>query len=244
MLLFVTQADRPYNPLDRVELGLSVERALLARPLVPLPPQDRFGGAGLYAIYYVGEFRLYAHIAPPSRDPGSVPIYVGRAQPRGARKGLSSGLTGTTSDPVLFERLREHAQSIRKVERHATEADLPGIRLQDFWCRHLVVDDIWVPMGEALLIGHYRPVWNVVIDGFGIHQPGGGRDKQARSAWDELHPGRPWALTLPPARNSVTELWTLVAAHLTTPTEPDLNVPPSPGDLDAVESDISDEPDA
>ena len=36
----------PYNPLDRVELGKSVERALLSRELVPLPPAVRFPGAG------------------------------------------------------------------------------------------------------------------------------------------------------------------------------------------------------
>src|SRR5205823_2217690 len=61
----VMSDQQPYNPLDRVELGKSVERALLAQPLVPLPPTARFGGAGLYAIYYTGSFHAYAPIAPP-----------------------------------------------------------------------------------------------------------------------------------------------------------------------------------
>ncbi|GAA3304930.1 hypothetical protein GCM10020295_57340 [Streptomyces cinereospinus] len=44
------------------------------------------------------------------------------------------------------------------------------------------------------MIRHYRPVWNTVVDGFGNHNPGVGRfDKQARPAWDDLHPGRWWS---------------------------------------------------
>src|ERR1700721_2775076 len=94
----------PYNPLDRVELGKSVERALLSRDLGPLPPR--------------------------------------------------------TSFPV--------------------------------------VDAIWVALGEAVLIGHYQPLWNGFVQGFGIHAPGSGRDKQARSDWDTLHPGRSFAASRPP----------------------------------------------
>ena len=43
-----------FNPLDRVELGRSVGRALLLSPCEPLPP-ERFEGAGIYAIYYEGD---------------------------------------------------------------------------------------------------------------------------------------------------------------------------------------------
>jgi hypothetical protein len=78
----------------------------------------------------------------------------------------------------------EHAQSIQQVE---------NLQLPDFSCRYLVVDDIWIPLGESLLIGRFEPVWNQVIDGFGNHDPGAGRYNQARSPWDVLHPGRRWA---------------------------------------------------
>jgi len=71
--------------LDRVELGKSVERALLSRELVPLPPAVRFPGAGLYALYYTGDFEPYRAIAPPARKVGDIPIYVGRAAPPGGR---------------------------------------------------------------------------------------------------------------------------------------------------------------
>lgn len=210
----MVDAGKPYNPLDRIELGKSVERALLAQPLTPLPPAARFIGAGLYSIYYVGQLPVYRRLAPPVRRPGEVPIYVGRARPRGARQGLQGGLEATTTEPVLFDRLREHAQSIEKAESHAQLSGLPGLRLADFLCRYLVADDIWVPMGEALLIGHYRPVWNVVVDGFGNHAPGGGRAKQARSSWDELHPGRQWAFRLPPPKRSADAITELVHNHL------------------------------
>ena len=52
--------------------------------------------------------------------------------------------------------------------------------------------DLVVPV-EAELIHRYRPLWNCVVDGFGNHDPGKGRYNQARSEWDVLHPGRPWA---------------------------------------------------
>lgn len=46
---------------------------------------------------------------------------------------------------------------------------------------------------EAALIRHYKPIWNTKIDGFGCHDPGAGRYNQARSEWDIIHAGRPWA---------------------------------------------------
>jgi hypothetical protein len=60
----------------------------------------------------------------------------------------------------------------------------------------LVVDDIWIPLGESLLIEKTKPLWNVVVDGFGNHAPGKGRPEQQLSSWDTLHPGRNWATKL------------------------------------------------
>lgn len=42
----------PYNPLDKQNLGASVAEALLGRKVRPLGSITRFGGAGIYAIYY------------------------------------------------------------------------------------------------------------------------------------------------------------------------------------------------
>lgn len=216
----------PYNPLDRVELGRSVERALLAQPLAPLPPTEPFAGAGLYAIYYLGDFEPYRPITPPEREPGEVPIYVGRAIPRGARAG-AGGLLATTIEPVLFQRLREHGRSIEQVEQHAAERAQPNLRLANFRCRFLVADDIWVPLGEALLIGHYQPIWNQVLQGFGNHDPGGGRRRGARPDWDEVHPGRSWAVMQERPGRPAAESLTAVRRHLVHRGRPDLTATPA-----------------
>lgn len=224
-LASMSEPMQPYNPLDRVELGKSVERALLARPLGPLPPSASFPGAGLYAIYYVGGLDLYQFIAPPACKPGEIPIYVGRASAPGARQG-ALGLQSTTREPALFTRLKQHARSVQLAEEYSVTTGLPGLRLKDFQCRYLVADDIWVPLAEALLIGHYRPVWNVLIDGFGNHDPGKGRTTQARSYWDMLHPGRAWAAKRPEAKKSVQQLRGEVITHLSGFMLPDLDTVP------------------
>lgn len=178
----------PFNPLDKTNLGESVAEALLNQPVGPLPPAEPFIGAGVYAIYYDGTFDLYKDIADLNRD-GQYgwPIYVGKAVPAGARKG-GYGL-GADPGQALFKRLAEHAASIEQA------TNLDGAHFQ---CRFLVVDDIWIPLAESLLIEMFSPVWNKKLDGFGNHDPGKGRYKQQRSPWDELHPGRPWAGKLQP----------------------------------------------
>jgi hypothetical protein len=48
----VTDRRHAFNPLDRVELGRSVGRALLLSPCEPLPPVERFNGAGVLGESY------------------------------------------------------------------------------------------------------------------------------------------------------------------------------------------------
>jgi hypothetical protein len=112
----------------------------------------------------------------------SLPIYAGEAVPPASRKG-GYGLGADPGD-VLWRRLREHAKSIEEAE---------NLWLEDFQCRYLVVDDIWIPLGESLLVETFNPLWNRLLDGFGNHDPGKGRYNQMRSAWDVVHPGRAWA---------------------------------------------------
>ncbi|MCA9424931.1 MAG: Eco29kI family restriction endonuclease, partial [Candidatus Omnitrophica bacterium] len=123
------------------------------------------------------------------------PIYVGKAVPAGARKG-GFGLD-LAAGAVLYKRLREHAESIEQCE---------NLSSHDFFCRYLVVDDIWIPLGESLLIEMFSPIWNKVVDGFGNHDPGKGRHNQRRPLWDVLHPGRPWANRLQEHPTSVEEI--------------------------------------
>ena len=162
---------------------------------MPLPPPP-FIGAGIYAIYYVGDFPVYLNLSKRNKN-GKFewPIYVGKAVPAGARKG-GFGL-GEDPGQVLFKRLGEHAASIDQAKT--------TLKLADFFCRYLVVEDIWIPLAEALLIEKFSPPWNHKIDGFGNHDPGKGRHKQQRSAWDALHPGRSWAEKCAPfPRDAIT----------------------------------------
>lgn len=182
--------NQPYNPLEKRHLGESVARSLLAEPVSPLPPSQRFEGAGVYALYYTGEFPTYATLsAANSGNRFEAPIYVGRAIAAGSRRG--GPIDVITPGETLYQRLRQHGQSIDHAE---------NLESSDFRCQYLVVDDIWVPLAETLLIELFwqTAVWNSVLDGFGIHDPGRGRRQQKCSAWDTVHPGRPFAGQLPP----------------------------------------------
>lgn len=189
-------AQEPYNPLEKRNIGENIVRALLEKPKEPLPP-SLFIGAGVYAVYYEGIMPLYANID------NERPLYVGKAVPSGARKGnVGDGLNQGTA---LYSRLKQHADSVSMAE---------NLRLCDFRCRYLAVDDIWIPLAETLLIEKFRPVWNVAVDGFGNHDPGKGRYSQRRSAWDTIHPGRNWASRLSPCSISVEDIKKRVALFI------------------------------
>ena len=131
----------PYNPLDKRHLGEQVAEALLEQDVQPLPP-SRFIGAGVYALYYIGDFPAYAALVEVNKDDQYLcPIYVGKAVPEGARKGGQ----GEDVDPgtALYKRLNDHAKSIEAAT---------NLNLADFRCRFLAVDDIWIPLAESMVI--------------------------------------------------------------------------------------------
>jgi hypothetical protein len=192
-----------YNPLEKRHLGESIASALLSEPLQPLPPVRQFPGAGVYVIYYRGPHHAYSPVTALDKYGEFIrPIYVGKSVPAGARKGGIG--TSPTSGSELYGRLKEHAKDI---------SSTTTLSLADFQCRWLVVDDIFIPLGESLMIERYKPVWNVVIDGFGNHNPGKGRYRQECSAWDVLHPGRKWASQCRPYHKSESELLAAIAKH-------------------------------
>jgi hypothetical protein len=186
-----------YNPLDKVNLGKSVADALLAQPVYPLGEIPPFEGAGIYVIYYKGPFPAYQPIAKANAEEARWPIYIGKAIPSGGRKGAS--LMASARGKALYNRLADHRDSIRDAENGSGT-----LAIADFQARYLTVDDIWIPLGESLLIAKFRPLWNQTLDGFGNHDPGKGRYNGLRPLWDHLHPGREWA-TRCAARNETAE---------------------------------------
>lgn len=203
-----------FDPLNHISLGRSVETALASRPLVTFNALHPFWGSGIYAIYFTG---LSSHPIYGRAAGSPTPLYVGRARPEGSRKGKVRVKYGSSSK-ALSDRLYHHRTSID----HAINIDA-----QDFSCRWLVSDMLFVPMAEQLMIETYTPIWNGLIDGFGNNTPGGGRGKQVRSRWDTLHPGRNWADRLPDGPYNRDELHTLVLAHFDqNPPEAAPEVPP------------------
>ena len=196
---------KPFNPLDKRHLGESVADALLDTECQPLPPEP-FIGAGVYAIYYAGDFPVYGRLAEINRNGlFRCPIYVGKAVPPGARKG-GLGLD-VEHGQAVYKRLAEHAESIKATQ---------NLNIGDFYCRFLVVDDIWIPLAESMLIERFKPVWNRVLDGFGNHDPGKGRYNGMMPQWDCLHPGRAWAERLQPCASTAEQLAERVKEYLAT----------------------------
>ena len=199
----------PYNPLDKGNLGASVAEALLGRRVHPLGELRRFEGAGIYAIYYTGSFAAYSAIAKRNLENRfEAPIYVGKAIPKGGRKGgkQSEGTSG-----ALFTRLGDHRDSVRAAA---------NLSLDDFYCRFLVVDDIWIPLGESLLIAKFSPIWNTLVDGFGNHDPGKGRYEGMRPRWDVIHPGRDWAERCKPRPETKEQILGDIKTYLRTTAPP------------------------
>lgn len=173
----------PFDPLSRPNLAASAAEALLETEPEALDTLQPFYGAGVYALYYTGDFKPYSWLKEANEsDQWRAPLYVGKAIPSGGRKG-GTGLT-QPHGKYLFSRLNQHADSIRSVD---------NLDIADFHARFLVVIDIFIPLIENLMISRFAPIWNNPVDGFGNHDPGAGRRKGMRPRWDVLHPGRHWA---------------------------------------------------
>lgn len=141
------------------------------RPMTDLETVG-FKGAGIYALYYQGSFKHY-------KKSFKRPIYIGKATPSGGRKNaIDVDVINTTA---LISRLREHYKSIQQAS---------NLKLEHFYYKKMVVAPLWIYHGESFLIGHHKPLWNLIVDGFGNRDPGSNRAMSSVSKWDTLHPGR------------------------------------------------------
>jgi hypothetical protein len=186
-----------FNPLPENVMELLVDHfdeALLSG----LPPENIGIACGVYGLYYFGSFAPYQGLSTHSR----VPIYVGKAVTPGGRKG--AGAIELLKSNHIVRRLREHSKSIESVQ---------NLNPADFKCKWLSVEPHFVNAAESMLISYFNPLWNSVVTGFGIHTPGKGRELQARSDWDMLHPGRKLSLNLPDG-NAISSISSRVEAYI------------------------------
>ena len=168
---------RLYDPLTYENLMLGLIMRFEQEHTVDLDSESAIAnvqGPGIYSLHYCGDLSVYS----PIRD-GRSPIYVGKAVPPGARKAVRR-----PDAPALRGRVREHLRSIQ---------DARNLDTGNFAVRVLAVEPVWITLAERFLIDHYRPVWNLCLEGFGDHDPGSGRYQGERSWWDTLHAGRAWA---------------------------------------------------
>lgn len=196
-----------YHSEEFIELVKDAIRFFNGTPVHPLPLQDRFFGAGVYALYYTGKSNIYNRYAQLNRLEYKYPIYVGKAVPKGWRQSRTSHDAAKPSTE-LYSRLREHSRNIQKVE---------GIDLKDFSCRFVIFEaegSDMIGTIEAALIKLNTPLWNSVLDGFGNHTPGAGRFNQAKSDWDVIHTGREWAEKCKGVPSNRDEILACISKHL------------------------------
>jgi hypothetical protein len=183
-------------------------------PVRPLPPGDRFIGPGVYGIYYIGDFPPYGQLSLMNDPTCSLPIYVGKAVPKGWRTGRSPRIMRND----LHGRLAQHARSISQAEDYAIRTGVSQyIRLVDFRCRFMILkeaeSDLIAP-AEAALIRMYNPLWNHDVAGFGLHDVGKKRLDQLRTMWDTLHPGRSWTVKLTGPSPDLEKILAIIAQAL------------------------------
>ncbi|MCY3877550.1 MAG: Eco29kI family restriction endonuclease [Rhodobacteraceae bacterium] len=129
-------------------------------------------------------------------------MYVGKADFPGKRQGRDQ--ESPKKPPAVFQRLSTHAGTIQSAD---------NLELEDFSCRWLILDPVWIGLTEQVLISEYRPIWNSIVTGFGNNDPGSGRYNQRRSLWDTLHPGREWAMRLQGSNQTVADILENIKWH-------------------------------
>jgi hypothetical protein len=167
-----------FDPGNPRTIGFFIALAMTAQPRQPLGELQEFYGSGVYAIYYRGDFDLYA----PLRD-AETPIYVGQAAP-----GNEHAQTPVEQGIRLAARLNEHRKNI--VRASST------LDIKDFEYRALVVQTGWETGAEDYLIRLFKPIWNSetkLVFGLGKHGDSAETRRNKRSPWDTLHAGREWA---------------------------------------------------
>lgn len=177
----VKQPEHIFDPSNPNYMGRFTAAALLIQPRHPLAEVAKFYGAGVYALYYTGDFPAYEKISGKE-----TPLYTGKADPK-----IAHAENPTEQGESLSRRINEHRKSIQLVSGDG------GISLDDFEVRYLVTASGFQVTAENFLINYFKPIWNKetkICFGIGKHGDDANTRKNKKSPWDTLHPGRKWAL--------------------------------------------------
>ncbi|MGW4394401.1 Eco29kI family restriction endonuclease [Amycolatopsis nivea] len=188
-----------FDPGDPQTSARMISLTAVSQPRHPLGAIKPFYGAGVYLLYYNGDFAPYATLSGKEQ-----PIYVGKADPgdRHATNAVEQG-------QALHKRLNEHARSIR--------AATTTLDIADFDCRFLVIQSGFQQAAESRLINYFKPIWNNESDicfGIGKHGDSATTRANKRSPWDTLHPGRSWARAIVSDQKPLQQILYEISAHL------------------------------
>ena len=167
--------DSLFDPLAVENIGVILGIELVRQQLRSLPP-GQFRGAGVYAIYYRGDAEPYRELVGMDDGKWQYPVYIGKAVRKNAKQGFNPK---ATTEQAIYARLLQHSESIRSST---------SLKIEDFRCRYLVLNDAYIGLAESVLITLFRPAWNGM--GFGSKVVGKFRVGGRVSLWDSLHPGR------------------------------------------------------
>ena len=142
--------DHVYHNEAFAELCKDAIRAFNGTPVCELPP-PRFAGSGVYALYCTARKGIYERYGNKVNRMGyNVPIYVGKAVPKGDADG----------EAMSFDMLscQEQLEFWHKKIKAAV-----GLSVGDFRCRVSSMDGLDVEyIGEVhrMMFETYHPVWN------------------------------------------------------------------------------------
>ena len=165
-----------FDPLAVENVGVTLAVELLERPLMKMPPEPPFAGAGVYALYYSGDHPAYSTLLALDDGKLKYPVYIGKASGESAKQGFNPN---GNRERKLYGRIVEHSRSIDAAE---------NLNRADFHCRYLVLNDAYIALAESVMIRIFRPAWNGMS--FGSKVVGKFRMTGKPGLWDALHPGR------------------------------------------------------
>ena len=119
-----------YVSPDLEEVIKDTIRFFNGTPVHAIPIPERFHGTGIYALYCIAKSGIYSKFHSVNRTEFRMPIYIGKAVPKGWRQARSLSSTDTKIYE-LTSRIKEHSRSI----------DLgDGLNVSNFFCRFIILE--------------------------------------------------------------------------------------------------------